>query len=244
MKKRENWDIEKFNRINLPEVVGLIQDPKGFSKNNGIRVLDMPVKMVGTNLRFPKNIKKTYQDIVRQAIEKEVMDHGSIDDFYVYITIDQKMVKKGKTGRRAGAHSDGYIERENKQIDITENAYDIVSTEKGEVSHTYIVHSNTPTEFFNAKFPILDSSCEGSMKTFDSIAQESEIISYNNFTLLKMTPFVVHRCGIVKEDGPRTFMKISISRKKYAREGNTKNELFHYNWNYKERSLTNRNHPW
>lgn len=244
MKKREVWDIEKFNRINLPKVVGKIKNPNGFSKNNGIRVLDMPVKMRGTGLRFPEYIKKPYQEVVKQAIGREVLDHGSIDDFYVYITIDQKMVKKGKTGRRAGAHSDGYIERENKQIDITESAYDIVSKEEGEVSHTYIVHSNTPTEFFNAKFPILDSSCEGSMKTFDAIAEESEVVTYNNFTLLKMSPYVVHRCAIVEESGPRTFMKVSISKKKYAREGNTKNELFDYNWNYKKRSLKNRNHPW
>lgn len=41
----------------------------------------------------------------------------------------------------------------------------------------------------------------------------------------------------------RTFMKVSISNKKYAREGNTINPLFDYNWTMKPRD-DKRNHPW
>lgn len=237
---RERWNIQNFDRINLPVVVGSINLPD----TGSTRVLDMPVKMAGCNsLRLTDEVEP-FRRAIEAAIDHETSKFGDIEDHYVYVTIDQKVVECGKTGRRAGAHSDAYIERAGVQIDITEESADVIAQETDEVSHTYIAYSNTPTEFFAAPFPLKDASCEGSLKTFDEIAEQSPAITYPCGVLLMMTPFVVHRCGIVQETGPRTFIKVSISRKKYARVENTHNPLFVYDWGGSRRDPTTRNHPW
>src|SRR5690606_1180948 len=142
-----------------------------------------------------------------------------------YITIDQKLVAAGKTGRRAGAHSDAYIENNStgEQIDITRENTKYIAKETGQVSHTYIIYDMFPTEFYNAKFPLIDSTCDSSLSTFNDIAKTAPIITYPNYTLLKLDPYVVHAASTASHTARRTFVKISISRKQYARGGNTIN---------------------
>lgn len=241
---RETWDVERFNEVNLPEVLGAILNKEQFSnQDEPIRVLDLPVFMPGQGMRIPEYLPDPFRSIIMQVFFHERLEY---DDFshYIYVTIDQKFVEAGKTGRRAGAHSDAYIERNNKQIDVTEDSYDEISNEEGEISHTYIAYDCLPTEFFNAKFPLRDTSCEGSLKTFDEIAEGSEVITFPPHAILKMTPYVVHRAAISLQSQHRTFMKVSVSRKKYARKGNTHNHLFDYNWELTDRDSQSRNHPW
>lgn len=180
MKKREIWDVKKFDGVNLPEVVFEVDDKEEFSsqEKGRVRVLDLPIMMPAQGVKIPNNIPKVFADIAKKVLEKENEMFGDIDEMYAYITIDQKTVEEGKTGRRAGAHSDAYIERDNRQIDITEDSYDIVSKEVGYATNTYIVSDCLPTEFFMAKFPLKDVSCDESLKTFDEIAENSEVIIY------------------------------------------------------------------
>jgi hypothetical protein len=199
--------------------------------------------MPDQGLRIP-HILQPFLEPIFMALNFEENNYGFSIDHFVYVTVDQKQVKKGKTGRRAGAHSDAYIEKENAQIDVTLDHADFIKTIDEKVSHTYIAHSSTPTEFFAVPFPLENTTCQGSLKTFDEIANETTPITYDNFTLLKMTPYVVHRCAIVEEDHYRTFLKVSFSTKKYSRIGNTKNNLFDYNWDMSVRSPDQRNHPW
>lgn len=245
MIKRNTWDVEQFNKINLPDVVFEVDNKRDFSNhgNGRVRVLDLPILMPMKGIRIPDNIPKVFADIARRVIDIEQEMYGDMDNMYVYITIDQKIVQEGKTGRRSGAHSDAYIERDNRQIDVTEESYDVVAKENGYATNTYVVSDCLPTEFFKACFPLEDVSCNASLQTFDEIAENSEKITYPNFNVLRLTPYVVHRAAMCHETTERTFMKISISDKKYAREGNTKNDLFDYNWEYKPRSDV-RNHPW
>lgn len=245
MKKRETWDVKKFDEVNLPEVVFEVDNKEEFSsqEKGRVRVLDLPIMMPAQGIRIPNDIPKVFADIAKKVLEKENEVFGDIDEMYAYITIDQKTVEKGKTGRRAGAHSDAYIERDNRQIDITEDSYDVVSKEVGYATNTYIVSDCLPTEFFIAKFPLRDVSCDESLKTFDEIAENSEVITYPSYNVLKLTPYVVHRAAMCHKRTIRTFMKVSISNKKYAREGNTINPLFDYNWTMEPRD-DKRNHPW
>lgn len=246
--KRKTWDINEFNKINLPTYIGSLSTDlqKEFSDYKGIRVLDLPVHMPNQGIRVPATLPQIFSKIIHCIIAHEQQRYGDAYDHYVYVTIDQKYVEAGKTGRRAGAHSDAYIERDNRQIDITESCGDVIENEVGEVSHTYVVYDRTPTEFFRAKFPLKKVDCESSLKTFDEIAEQAEVVTYPSYHILKMDPYVVHRSAVAKESGYRTFMKVSVSRKRYAREGNTRNPLFHYDqkWKFKGRDEDNRNHPW
>lgn len=240
--KRELWNIANFDRVNLPEVIGKLTIPSLFSKQRGIRVLDMPIHMPGQGWKIPEQLQY-FLEPISMAARKE-QEYGDLDQHYVYVTVDQKEVVAGKTGRRAGAHSDAYIEEQNSQIDITHENADVIAQETGEVSHTYVLYDCLPTEFFDARFPLHDTSCAGSLKTFDEIAEQSDVVTYPIHTLLRLSPFVVHRCAVCNETQPRTFMKISVSKKRYARKGNTINALFDYDWEMTARSTSERNHPW
>lgn len=240
---RKVWNIEEFNKINLPEVIGTISDQSRFSKFKGTRVLDLPIYMPGQGWNVPDNIND-YVEPIQMAINSERRFGNFLETHYVYVTIDQKIVTAGKTGRRPGAHSDAYIEVNNEQLDVvSENAAEIVKRVQ-EVSHTYIITDTASTEFFNAKFPIVNTTCKDALETFDEIANKSEIVTYPEYTLLRLDPFVIHRSSIIDNTTERTFMKIAFSRKKYARKGNTINSRFKYDWEMTARSPSNRNHPW
>lgn len=241
MKTRKPWNVELFNEVNLPEVIGSV-NPETFGKFSGIRVLDMPIHMPGQGWSIPDELNQFHETIILAAVREAAF--GDLDEHYVYITVDQKIVHEGKTGRRAGAHSDAYIETAGAQIDLTPEHAAVIAEEAGNVSHTYVIYDKFPTEFFAAKFPLTDVSCEASLKTFDEIADVNEALTYPAFTLLKMDPYVVHRCSIVTETTERTFVKVSVSKKQYARKGNTINPGFKYNWDMSDRSPSDRNHPW
>lgn len=242
MLRRKHWDINEFGSVNLPELVGFV-NPDIFSAFNDIRVLDMPIYMPGQCWKIPTYLSQFYQTI-SLAIKSEKRFGDFEKDHYVYITVDQKIVEQGKTGRRAGAHSDAYIESKGAQIDLTHETAPIISKEEGEVSHTYIICDEFPTEFFDVPFYLDDTSCEGSLKTFDEIANSNRAITYPCFALLRLDPYVVHRCAIADRTAERTFVKLSFSRKKYARKGNTINPGFTYDWEMSARSPHERNHPW
>lgn len=239
---RKQWDIAEFNKVNLPDIVGEVQ-PDAFPIFRGVRCLDMPLYMPKQGWKIPQEIAD-FTPIV-DMIRAHESRYGDFEaDHYVYITIDQKTVAAGKTRRRSGAHSDAYIETHNAQLDITLENADYIAKQAGEVSHTYIVYDCLPTEFFKAKFPLVKTDCTSSLQTFDAIAEKSVVVTYPPYTVLKLDPYVVHRCSVCEKATERTFVKVSISRKKYARQGNTINPLFQYNWLMTKRSPHERNHPW
>ena len=259
--ERERWDLRRFGR-NLPQVVvpevdidrdGFEQAPLG--RVTGVRVLDMPISMPGVGLRFPETIWP-FSPIITTALSNDVQYYPSFASMYVYVTIDQKHVQAGGYGRRPGAHSDGYIATDDRQLDIiAENAdaiADVIEVEQSYITHTYIWHDSVPTEFFNVPFPLSNGSDEGSLRRFDEIAdacRPDEIVTYPNKSLLMLTPYVVHRCAVVPEDTYRTFVKVSVSDKQWRREGNTHNDLFDYDWSMDKRSPSKvdpmqRNTPW
>jgi hypothetical protein len=237
---RKLWDLRCFDAINLPEVIGTVT-PQPFSLPNGIRVLDLPLHLPEQGWRIPGYLKQ-FHDVIALAQLSE-QKYGDLKNLFCYITVDQKPIAAGKTQRRAGAHSDAYIEAHGVQVDVTEQNRDILLAEVGEVSHTYLCYDALPTEFFQARFPLHEPECQEAMQTFDQIASVSPIVTYPAYTVLRLDPYVVHRAAVAQNDTTRTFVKISFSRKRYNRAGNSINSLFTYNWDFVPRD-NYRNHPW
>ena len=204
----------------------------------------MPIHIPGQGLRLPQETWK-FGRVIHMVLGEENAEYGDIGDLYVYLTIDQKHMKKGNTGRRPGAHADAYISSEESQIDIVPENSDLISKETGIITHTYIWYDSIPTEFFKCSFPLVDTSDAGSMRSFDDKISRTGIrpTVYPPGCVLRMTPYVVHRCAIAHGDTDRTFLKISVSDKRYAREGNTINPLFEYDWEMTKRG-PDRNTPW
>ena len=242
LKSRKLWDLREFNKINLPEIIDTISEKRIFSHQNSIRILDMPLHMPGQGWHIHKEVMQ-FLEILDKAFLAECQYDGHIDNLYCYITVDQKQVLDGKTQRRPGAHADAYIEAYGVQVDVIPENIESLRQQHGEVSHTYICYDVLPTEFFLDKFPLYSPKCEDTLSAFDVIAANAPIYTYPAYTILRLDPYVVHRCAIAKFDTPRTFVKISFSTKKYNRAGNTINDLFDYNWEMVPRGST-RNHPW
>lgn len=230
-RQRKPWNFLEFNKINLPLIVGQISPIIMDWSEQPIRVLDMPVYMPQQGWHIPSYIKKFQHIIEKVADAEKELEPDGYDKYYYYITIDQKVVPVGETGRRSGAHSD---------------AYNDVPKLGERVTHTYIAYNSIPTEFFLSKFPLGKTGCEDSAKQFNAIANKPEtpIVTYSPYQLLKLDPYVVHRCGTSVETVRRTFVKISVSEKKYARKGNTHNDEFDYEWAMTPRTQGIRNHPW
>ena len=92
---RERWNIKKFNAINLPEVIGSVSiSPTRLSEGPRVRVLDMPIHIPGQGLRLPQETWK-FGRVIHMVLGEENAEYGDIGDLYVYLTIDQKHVKKG-----------------------------------------------------------------------------------------------------------------------------------------------------
>ena len=127
--ERKFWEIENFNTVNLPEVIGTCTAEE--LKFRGIRVLDMPIYMPDQGWSIPKPLQQ-FKRLIDMVYENE-KKYRDTESHYVYITVDQKSVAAGKTGRRPGAHSDSYI----------------VTPKNGEqVSHTMCVRMFYQQNFF------------------------------------------------------------------------------------------------
>ena len=67
-------------------------------------------------------------------------------------------------------------------------------------------------------------------------------MKYDNYTLVRINQYNVHRVADVTEDGMRAFLKVSFSKDKYDLIGNAINYDLDYNWKMKPRNIT-RNIP-
>lgn len=257
--KKPNWDPREFDKIQLPEVIRsfLVRD-NIIRVGAPVRCLDMPIRLANcsTSLTLPHSIRtmkgfEWIRSICYEAWDYERCINEDADDHYVYLTIDQKPVLPSYTQRRAGWHSDMFVEGPNGgQIDITPENANFLHAYEGEIDHTYILTDCLPTEFAKIPFPLTDwGNCGHLGNAWNAIGHAAEkgglIQKYGLGQLLKLTPYVVHRSpiNIHPATAERTFIKIAISRKKFNREGNTKNPDLDYDWEMVPRS-TERNHPW
>lgn len=211
-----------------------------FNAFNTCNVLDMPIRLArdGT-IALPMYLEQ-YRPIVDRVIEHESW-FADNNEHNMYITVDTRDARPNKTQRRPGAHLDAYV----PQPDADET-----------ITHTYIAYSALPTEFFPEPFTIDRTlSCDQLLASFDSqldARAKARNCTVSNLAhryppnlLLMLTPMVLHRAAINSTDQPvrRTFVKISVSKKKYNREGNTRNVLLDYDWVMAPRSTYSRNHP-
>src|SRR3989344_3102009 len=232
----ETWDIRRFSEGNhLPVKLGDIANRTEFSEQCGIRVLDMPIYIPGQGWAIPENLSQ-FKEAIEMAAIHEAVVNPDIDDYYVYITVDQKTVVPGKTQRRAGWHSDAYITDETgRQLDVkAENAVDIKRQDGRLVDRTYIASDGLPTWFLPGPFPIEGDpqDCDQVLNNFDKMAEGQEPITYPSYMLSVLDPYDVHTSApnLTGEEVKRTFIKISFSKQIYNREVNTRNPLLEYNW--------------
>lgn len=225
--QRKLWSLDFFNQKNLPTVVGQLKDPQTFStfyNNKGFRFLDLPIYMPEQGWRIPPELAQ-FKEVIQMAVEHERLCRPNFEkDHYVYITVDQGLVKPKKSQRRSGWHSDSY-----RKINTDTCPTNILT------DHVYVISDSCPTLFIEGPTPLdrIDpQDIDQVLTAFNDYGKKQTTITYPNHTLLRLDPYCIHDAGQNKrpETLMRTFVKISFSTIKYCHLGNAFNYLFRYNW--------------
>lgn len=139
----------------------------------------------------------------------------------IYLTVKSMFVSGGSTGQRPGWHSDGFMTN-----DIN-----------------YLWYDSQPTQFYSGGQGIsLPQDHHESLRVMEEVCEERYTQTYPDKTLLRLDELVIHRPAPIMQPCFRNFVKISVSKEVYAREGNTRNYDPHMmgntkNWTYEKRSM-------
>lgn len=140
---------------------------------------------------------------------------------FMYLTVRHHWVEAGTAGNREGWHIDGYGSPGDRN---------------------FIWCSSVPTEYVEGNLWLPQDHAE-CLRTLEGINKAEHCVSTLKPYHLYELGDVVHRCGIAKESGMRTFVKISVSSEKYDLLGNARNPLLpSTHWPLKPREGV-RNHP-
>jgi hypothetical protein len=219
------WNLGYFKQINLPILVGEIENKEKFSRKvsiNGRGYLDLPIHMPQQGWKIPDDLNQFLELIFKCINDKKKFDPNFEIDHYVYITVAQSLVDPNTSQRRSGWHCDSFRRKKNKigvDIDTIYLAYDSIPT----------LFSDSTFDFSNIDTENLQSV----IKYFNTVCSNKNVITYEPYQILKLDPFVVHNANIndSSEKIKRTFVRISISKKQYRNGNNTHNSLFNYDWN-------------
>eukprot|EP01118_Nematostelium_gracile_P016698 TRINITY_DN6978_c0_g1_i1.p1 TRINITY_DN6978_c0_g1~~TRINITY_DN6978_c0_g1_i1.p1 ORF type:complete len:182 (+),score=33.81 TRINITY_DN6978_c0_g1_i1:2-547(+) len=119
----EVWTPNKWKDLRKPLHIDHIQEKERsqFSKNQSIRVLDLPIKFPESNeYRIPSELLP-FEKTIRQIADFEFSLRIPSEPTYCYLTIDQAEISPGSTQRTAGCHVDGQNPRkfiENVEISL------------------------------------------------------------------------------------------------------------------------------
>jgi hypothetical protein len=222
----EVWNEDYFQEINLPEQIFILNDREKFAFHfrNDIRILDMPIKFPRSNeFRCPIELKQ-YEAIIKKIAAHEKAINPRIDDYYCYITIDQRIIRSGETTRKANIHVDGFQgSRIEKPLPI---------------DHSYLIYSSEPTIFYNQPFkifPYWDKRCHNYFEGFAKQIKKESIRTYPNWEVLLINAYCLHEAPIVDRDLYRTFFRMTYTVREYDRIGNAHNPMFNYCWDMQHR---------
>lgn len=177
----------------------------------------LPIKLQGqTSIHVEERVRDNFGGLISKILCDYVGVYG-LDSFvgsYVYVTVKHLWQARGTSFNRQGWHTDGF----------------------GTNDINYIWSNRNPTVFNISEF---DLSRDDTVSLLQMEKQADPIKDYifANNTLLRLTPYVVHRVNPIQQEGMRTFCKVSFSKGKYNLEGNSHNPLLGYNWEMRKRAV-------
>lgn len=221
------WDEKNFSHINLPNVLFELNadEINMYSSEELVRVLDMPIKFPSSNYRIPKELSHL-SSLILKIVSHEHLSNKEVDNYYCYLTLDKRVVKKGNTTRKEGIHVDGF---QGARLG-----------EKLPVDHSYIVASNHPTIFYNQPFEVKndwDKTCHNYFEGFEQQKIPGSEMTYPDNTVLLIDAYCLHEAPIVEEDMFRTFLRLSYTVREFDRLGNAHNNMFDYDWEMYPRDI-------
>lgn len=172
-----------------------------------------PVKLPGrVAIVLPDNLNQ-FSPLMRRVFN-DCADRWH--ESYVYLTAKTLWVTPDSPGNRPGWHSDGFL---------TDDL-------------NYIWSDRAPTVFFHdGGLHAFSADHEASLPEMEALCRTDAFVlyAYPDKHLLRLDETVLHRTPEAFAPGMRTFVKISVSRHRYALEGNSINHLLAPDWDYQPR---------
>lgn len=182
--------------------------------------LYLPIKLANSFTEsLPPNLEQ-----FRPLIDATSRDVGADrwHESYVYITAKTLFVTASNPGNRPGWHSDGFMTDDLNYIWADEN----------------------PTVFWTRQERISFTADHG-VSLHEMAHCEHDAANHKTYPLkhlLRLDQTVMHKVADNAKSGMRSFVKISVSRHRYALKGNSINHEIAADWDYGDRS-TERNAP-
>ncbi|MCB9024776.1 MAG: hypothetical protein H6625_00530 [Bdellovibrionaceae bacterium] len=211
------WNVERMSDIYAPIPLGLLDGKKNFSSST-VSVLNMPIKMPGTDVRVPVELKQFYE-FLQRILDHEIKINPDYKDFFAYLTVDQSPVQENKTHRQSGIHIDG----------VQGARYPV----KLPPEHTYSASDTLGTIFYPQPFNLKGLNLE---KVFihdllwDQHDPQVAMVT-EDYVIYFWNSYSVHEAQKSSVFIPRrTFIRVEFSKKIYDSHGDTRNPLFKYDW--------------
>lgn len=227
------WDLQKFKTPRKPYAINQgIPPDKGFcdkfTKEGAINVLDLPIKFPGSDFRIPKELLQ-FEDVIRRVAQFERQyNHASYDEYYCYVTVDQRNVKAGTLQREAPCHVDGFQGAK--------------WNPKVKINHTYVISDKLPTTYYVQPFNF-DALDEAKHNFFWEMNRQVALTNSQfawqpqPFELNLIDAYTVHRGTPAETDCFRTWLRLSFEVRIFNRLGNAHNPMFDYQWEMEPRDI-------
>lgn len=211
------WSLEHLLNSHVPVKIGTVNDRATFSRADSVSVLNMPIKMPGTDYRIPAELAQ-YREFLQKIIDHEAEVNPRVGEFFAYFTVDQSVVKGGTTHRRGGVHIDG----------VQGARYPV----KLPPEHTYSASDTVGTTFYDQTFDLrgLDPARQHVHAELERQAKPENKVQAEDYEIYFWDSYSVHEASVSDHDAVRTFLRVEFSKKIYDSVGDTRSPLFDYDW--------------
>lgn len=221
------FNKKRFRRAGVFQIIDKVEDRKAFSFFEGVRCLDMPIKMAGDKeYRIPNEFKR-FLDPISKMISWENAHNKNSLNFFAYLTVDQNKANAGEFHREPGCHVDGF---QGARI-----------SPKVSCDRSYIALDCNCPSIWNQSFETvedMDDATQNIFHEFDRTKHYSSEIKVNPYDIYFMDSYTVHSANKIISENTRTFLRLSYSVRQFDRLGNSKNNCFDYKWDMVERSIS------
>jgi hypothetical protein len=228
------WDLARFQTVHRPVSVGVLspEEVAPFAAPGLTRVLDMPIKFPDlAEYRVPRALAQL-AGVLQRMVDFEHAVNPRHDEYFAYLTVDQRSVAPGTLHREAPCHVDGFQGAR--------------WSPKCLLNHTYTVSDVLPTAYYPQPFDFTGLDERVHDFFWEMNAQVADTAEAHRWQprpaeITLMNAYCVHRG--VENDGPaamrRTWVRLSFEerRRVFDRLGNGHNPLFEYAWEMVERDI-------
>lgn len=186
-----------------------------------LRILDLPVGLPSARRWYLPDYVERFLPFIAHC---EAAMHGRRLGRYVYLTVDQGLVKRGTTQRVPGCHVDGF--------------QGVRVTPKVEPDISFVVSNTLPTVFYPEQtwdVAGLDPATDDFFAAFTAQADEERAWRPPPYRVVECSAYTVHRADVAPHDLVRTFLRLTYSVREFDRFGNNVNPLLGKLWDYHSR---------